>query len=87
MNQQWQERSRPERLECRYEFENYNALRDFLDSAADISEREGLYPDMGFGKDYVNITIHADEGSTGLDEKQRRLARLLDELRASERKD
>lgn len=62
---QWQERTRPVRLEQRYEFPNYSALRDFLDAAAEVSEREGLYPDMGFGKDYVNVTIHIEEGEIG----------------------
>ncbi|MGD8843472.1 MAG: 4a-hydroxytetrahydrobiopterin dehydratase [Gammaproteobacteria bacterium] len=81
MNHQWQERPRPARLECRYEFENYAALSDFLDSAAGISEREGLYPDISFGRDYVNITIHADESSSTLKQRQRRFAALLDELR------
>lgn len=80
MKQQWQERPRPTRLERRYEFENYTALRDFLDSAAEVSEREDLYPDLGFGRDYVNVTIHADEGSPDLGERQRRFAELLDRL-------
>ncbi len=80
MNHNWQERSRPARLERRSEFDNYQALRDFLDRAADLSEREGLYPDMGFGRDYVNMTIRADEGSNAPSEKQRRFAQLLDEL-------
>ena len=79
MNQNWRERPRPARLECRYEFENYSELRDFLDSAAELSEREEYYPDMGFGRDYVNVTIHADEGSSSVGDKQRRFARLLDE--------
>lgn len=81
MNQTWRERPRPARLEGRYEFESYDALREFLDEAAELSEREGLYPDMGFGRDYVNITIHAEEGSETLADRQRRFARLLDELR------
>lgn len=80
MNEQWRERPRPARLECRYEFENYMALRDFLDQAAELSEREGLYPDMGFGRDYVNITIHAEEGRSELADRQRRFAKLLDAL-------
>ena len=63
MKHQWQERGRPARLERRYEFGSYQALRDFLDQAAELSEREGLYPDMGFGRDYVNMTIHPDESS------------------------
>ncbi|MGR8919636.1 MAG: 4a-hydroxytetrahydrobiopterin dehydratase [Gammaproteobacteria bacterium] len=84
MNNQWQERPRPARLECRYQFQNYAALSDFLDNAAGISEREGLYPDISFGRDYVNITIHADECSSVLEERQRRFATLLDELRPAD---
>jgi pterin-4a-carbinolamine dehydratase len=77
---EWQERARPVRLEKRYIFPDYEALRDFLDRAAEISEREQLYPDMGFGRDYVNVTIHTDEGSEALTEKQRRFAQQLDAL-------
>ena len=80
MNEQWQERIRPVRLERRYEFPDYQSLRDFLDRAADVSEREGLYPDMGFGRDYVNVTIHCDEGTGTLDEIHRRLAEEFDDL-------
>jgi len=80
MSENWQERLRPPRLERRYEFESYQALREFLDCAAEISEREGFYPDMGFGRDYVNITICANEGSQALADNQRRYAQLLDEL-------
>ena len=76
----WNERIRPVRLEKRYEFPDYATLRDFLDRAADVSEREGLYPDMGFGRDYVNVTIHSDEGSDKLTEKQRQFAKELDAL-------
>ena len=80
MANQWQERNRPVRLERRYEFADYEALRDFLDQAADLSEREGLYPDMGFGKDYVNITIHTDEGKDALQPNQRDFAQQLEKL-------
>lgn len=79
-NDEWNERIRPVRLEKRYEFPDYATLRDFLDRAADVSEREGLYPDMGFGRDYVNVTIHVDEGGDKLTEKQRRFAKALDAL-------
>lgn len=80
MNQHWQERTRPVRLERRYEFQDYSTLRDFLDRAAELSEREGLYPDMGFGRDYVNITIHVEEGDDALSDNQHRFAELLDQL-------
>lgn len=80
MSDQWQERKRPNRLERRYEFPDYPTLRDFLDRAAALSEREGLYPDMGFGRDYVNITIHAEEGADELGDRERRFAERLDRL-------
>jgi len=80
MSQQWQERARPERLERRYQFVDYESLRDFLDRAAALSEREGLYPDMGFGRDYVNMTIHGSEEDNTLGDQQRRLAQELDDL-------
>lgn len=80
MSDNWQERSRPPRLERRYQFENYDKLRDFLDRAADLSEAEDYYPDMGFGRDYVNITIHVDDDEKDLTESQRQFATKLDAL-------
>ena len=77
---EWQERTRPVRLQRRYEFPNFSTLRDFLDRAAELSEREGLYPDMGFGRDYVNITIHVEEGGEALGDEQHRFASALDQL-------
>jgi len=81
MSDQWQERLRPPRLEKRYTFADYASLSNFLDRAATLSEQEGLYPDMGFGHDYVNMTIHVDEGSESLDERHRRFADGLDRLK------
>ena len=85
MTDHWRERDRPACLEGRYQFPDYKTLRDFLDDAAAISEREGLYPDMGFGRDYVNITIRPDEGSDELSAQQREFASLLDALFSSPR--
>lgn len=82
--EQWQERNRPVRLEKRYEFENYDALRCFLDDAADLSEAKGLYPDIGFGRTHASFTIHADEGSAGLSAQQREFAALLDTLESAQ---
>lgn len=82
-SQEWKERERPPRLEKRYEFESYEALRAFLDDAADLSEEKGLFPDIGFGKTYANFTIHTEEGSTELTDKQREFAELLDTLETS----
>lgn len=84
MSDQWQERKRPVRLERRFEFANYVQLRDFLDDAADLSEARGFYPDMGFGKDYVNVTIHLEEGKEQLTPEQRQFAQELDKLLAAQ---
>lgn len=80
MQQNWQERERPLRLEKRYQFANYEELRDFLDLAAKLSESKGFYPDMGFGRDYVNITIHADEDKGSLETNHREFAYQLEKL-------
>ena len=80
MSQQWQERTRPVRLERRYEFQDYSTLRDFLDKAAELSEEVDLYPDMGFGRDYVNITIHLEDGVETISDTQHEFASQLDSL-------
>ena len=80
MSDSWQERSRPTRLERRDEFESYAVVRDFLDRAADLSETMDYYPNMGFGRDYVNVTIYADEEANDITENQREFAKKLDEL-------
>ncbi len=80
MAQGWQERIRPVRLEKRYEFPDYAALRNFLDLAAELSEQKDLYPDMGFARDYVNITIHLSDGEETITDDQCHFARQLDEF-------
>lgn len=87
MSDQWQERKRPVRLERRYDFDSYSMLRDFLDEAAEVSEKVGYYPDMGFGKDYVNVTVHLEEGSEEISPEQRQFAKDLDELANSMKAD
>lgn len=78
----WNRRTRPLRLERRIEFPDYEATRTFLDAAAELSEREGYYPDMGFGRTYVNIVIHCPEGADELGADRERFAALLDALLA-----
>ena len=80
MSSDWKERKRPNRLEKQYQFEDYEELRDFLDRAAELSEQEEYYPDMGFGRDYVNVTIHAPEESETVTDQQREFAVQLDVL-------
>lgn len=57
----WNERRRPVCLEKRFEFDSYSSTRDFLDRLGDFSEQRERYPDISFGKTYVNITLRPEE--------------------------
>ncbi len=58
----WKPVSHPPSLFCRYEFASYAGTREFLDGLMLLSEETGLYPDLGFGKTHVNVTIHGRDG-------------------------
>lgn len=77
---QWNERDRPPRLECRLLFDDYAATRTFLERAAELSEQTGVFPDLSFGRTYVNVTVHTAEGADRLDDRQRDFARALSAL-------
>ena len=47
-------------LSWRFEFVGYDETRRFLNQLADLSKRENFYPNMNFGKTYVNISIDAE---------------------------
>ena len=74
----WRRRERPLRLERRVEFGDYEALRDFLDRAAALSEQTGIYPNLSFGRTYVNMTLFADEDSGELSADAERFAARID---------
>ena len=57
----WQERKRPICLEKRFEFDSYDSTRDFLDRLGDHSEAIQRFPDISFGRTYVNITIRPED--------------------------
>ena len=52
-------------LNWRFEFASYGETRRFLDQLADLSKQENFYPNINFGKTYVNVSIDAD-GQTEL---------------------
>ncbi len=60
----WQLVAKPASLFRRYDFASYAETRDFLDRLADLSETLGLYPDLGFGRTHVNVTIHLPRDPT-----------------------
>ncbi len=58
----WKPVASPPSLFKRYEFPAYAQTREFLDQLSLISEETGIYPDLGFGKTHVNVTLRG-EGS------------------------
>jgi 4a-hydroxytetrahydrobiopterin dehydratase len=60
MDQPWTRRPRPDRLERRIEFEDYESTRTFLERLGELTEREGRFPDISFGRTYVNLTLRAE---------------------------
>jgi len=76
----WHERKRPICLEKRFEFESYNSTRDFLDKLGEHSEAINRFPDISFGRTYVNITIRPEGDNSGLNDADRAFAKEIDDL-------
>ena len=57
----WRQKKRPECLEKRFEFDSYEKTRDFLDALGDFSEKVSRFPDISFGRTYVNITLRPED--------------------------
>ena len=58
----WKQVERPPSLFRRYQFISYRDTRAFLDRLAELSAQTGIYPDLGFGTTYVNVTVHGGAG-------------------------
>lgn len=80
MEQPWTHRTRPERLERRIEFANYESTREFLERLNLLSEREGRFPDISFGRTYVNITLRAEDEPGEIGPNDQSFAATIDEL-------
>ena len=78
----WHIRRRPVCLEKRFEFENYGATRDFLDRLGQHSEATQRFPDISFGRTYVNITLRPDDDAAAaqLSEADHTFAAEIDAL-------
>lgn len=65
-------------LTRRFEFASYAETRQFMDQLADLSKREGYYPDINFGKTYANVSIDS-EGQAALRERN---SSFVDDMQA-----
>ena len=80
MDQPWTQRSRPERLERRIEFADYEATRNFLEGLEALSQRQSRFPDISFGRTYVNITLRPDQEEAPVGEAEHSFAAAVDAL-------
>ncbi len=76
----WNKRSRPERLERRLEFSSYEMTRDFLDRLGELCEAKKRFPDISFGKTYVNLTLQPKDNEIDLTENDMKFASDVDKL-------
>lgn len=68
MDQPWTPRPKPEkaeRLERRIEFADYGNTRDFLERLNNLSEQTQCFPDISFGRTYVNLTVRPERNDEG----------------------
>ncbi|MHB0922319.1 hypothetical protein [Acidithiobacillus sp.] len=68
----------------RFDFSSYAETRHFLDQMADLSRREDYYPNVSFGKTYVNISIDA-EGQAALAERNSCFTGEMEALAATDK--
>ncbi|MCF6255674.1 MAG: 4a-hydroxytetrahydrobiopterin dehydratase [Gammaproteobacteria bacterium] len=80
MSSDWFTRKKPAQLERRIEFSDYQQTRDFLERVAELSESEGYYPDMSFGRTHVSITLRSENDVDEVSEDMLRYATQVDQL-------
>ena len=87
MEQIWTPRPKPDRpewLERRLEFPDYGSTRDFLERLNDFCESEGRYPDISFGRTYVNLTLRPELEGAQIGELDHHFAAAIDALQSSQ---
>jgi len=80
MDQPWTHRQRPERLERRIEFADYESTRAFLERLNGLSEQRQRFPDISFGRTYVNLTLRAEPDDAPIGEGDHGFAATIDAL-------
>ena len=76
----WSQRQRPPRLERRLTFADYPQVRDFLEKLERLCEQRRRYPDLSFGRTYVNLTIYPEQDAAEVASGEEAFAREIDGL-------
>ena len=83
MDQAWTPRPKPdqpERLERRLEFDDYATTRDFLERLNALCEQQQRFPDISFGRTYVNLTLRSEADNTPIGEPEWGFSAAIDAL-------
>jgi 4a-hydroxytetrahydrobiopterin dehydratase len=60
--------------------DDYETTRSFLERLYDLSQRQGRYPDVSFGRTYVNLTLRPEGEDEPLGDAEENLAAAIDGL-------
>jgi pterin-4a-carbinolamine dehydratase len=77
MSERWKSKKKPAALDARFDFEDFEVLRAFLDEVAEEAERLDHHPNISFGRDRVSIVIYST--SDVLSDIDHALAKAIDE--------
>ncbi|MEI7952761.1 MAG: 4a-hydroxytetrahydrobiopterin dehydratase [Synechococcaceae cyanobacterium ELA182] len=80
MDQPWNQRPRPDRLERRIEFDDYETTRTFLERLNALSEQQERFPDISFGRTYVNLTLRPEQEDGAIGDVDTAFAAAIDGL-------
>ncbi|TVS02979.1 MAG: 4a-hydroxytetrahydrobiopterin dehydratase [Cyanobium sp. PLM2.Bin73] len=86
MEQPWTPRPKPEQadwLERRLEFSDYAGTRDFLERLNALCESEQRFPDISFGRTYVNLTLRPEAEGEKVGPPEHGFAAAIDALATS----
>ena len=61
MEKHWKIRNNNKMLEARFEFHNFELVRNFLDNVAEIVDSKQNHPNISFGKNHASIAIYAED--------------------------
>lgn len=61
MNERWKTKKKPASLEARFEFDEFEVLRAFLDELAEHADHLEHHPNISFGRNHASVVIYSRE--------------------------
>ncbi len=77
MSKRWKSKKKPAALDARFDFEDFETLRAFLDEVAEEADRFEHHPNISFARDRVSIIIYST--SEELSDIDHKLAQAIDD--------